>query len=225
MKKNTLNFTNTTIQLKNKIDAFYDLLGDSTSVYKTILKLYLYSSGSPNEETNAQIEQRFEQLSHIELTADKLRRDVESILYEKTLVPDLRSDLLKIIEGVDEIINMQQACAFNLINERPTVPEEYFDDFLELQATVSESCEHLIHACRACMRDQNQVRDHVHKVIFVESEADKISTRMKQKVFSSDLELAQKIHIRYFIERIDNVANYAEDIADSLVIFAIKRSL
>ncbi|GAL09123.1 phosphate transport regulator [Vibrio astriarenae] len=75
------------------------------------------------------------------------------------------------------------------------------------------------------MRDQNQVRDHAHKVIFVESEADRISTRMKQKVFSSELELAQKIHIRYFIERIDNVANSAEDIADSLVIYAIKRSL
>ncbi|MEH0664977.1 DUF47 family protein [Vibrio scophthalmi] len=223
--KTKFSFMNTTHQLKRNIDAFYDLLGDSTDVFRIILKLYLANSVAPSKDNETQIELRFEQLSRIEISADNLRRDVESILYEKTLVPDLRSDLLKLIEGVDVLINLQQASAFNLINERPTIPQAYHDDFLELQTTVAQCCEHLIQACRAFMRDQNQVRDHVHKVIFVESEADKLSTRMKQKVFSSDMELAQKIHIRYFIERIDNVANFAEDIADSLVIYAIKRSL
>ncbi|MGR5143731.1 DUF47 domain-containing protein [Photobacterium sp. DNB23_23_1] len=225
MSKNILSFMNTTFQLKNNIDAFYDLLGDSTTVFKIILQLYLNNSTAPNEDDEQQIEMRFNQLSHIELTADKLRRDIESILYEKTLMPDLRSDLLKLIEGVDVLINLQQASAFNLINERPKIPNEYHFDFIELQKTVADSCDHLISACRAFMRDQSQVRDHVHKVIFIESEADKLSTKMKKKLFSSSLELAEKIHIRYFIERIDNVANHAEDIADSLVIFAIKRSL
>ncbi|MGF1697263.1 DUF47 family protein [Vibrio kyushuensis] len=225
MKKNILSFMNNTIQLKNNIDSFYDLLGDSTSVFEIILRLYLDNSLSASKDNEIQIELRFEQLSRIELTADQLRRDIESILYEKTLVPDLRSDLLKIIEGVDVLINLQQASAFNLINERPEIPQEYHNDFIELQSTVAKCGAHLIDACRAFMRDQNQVRDHVHKVIFVESEADRVSTRMKQKVFSSELDLAQKIHIRYFIERIDNVANHAEDIADSLVIYAIKRSL
>ena len=31
------------------------------------------------------------------------------------------------------------------------------------------------------------------------------------------------MHIRYFIERIDDIANEAEDLADSLQIFTIKR--
>ncbi|MCY9852631.1 DUF47 domain-containing protein [Vibrio mediterranei] len=225
MSKNILKFMNNTIQLKNSIDSFYDLLGDSTSVFRIILDLYLKAGITPSKEDEIQIELRFEQLSKIELIADELRRNIESILYEKTLMPDLRGDLLKIIEGVDILINLQQASAFNLINERPMIPNEYHQDFLELQKTVAECCDHLVLGCRAFMRDQNQVRDHAHKVIFVESEADRISTQMKQKVFSSELELAQKIHIRYFIERIDNVANSAEDIADSLVIYAIKRSL
>ncbi|MGR5235558.1 DUF47 domain-containing protein [Vibrio alfacsensis] len=223
--KAKFSFMNTTTELKRNIDAFYDLLGDSTEVFRIILKTYLSNSIVPSKDNETQIELRFEQLNQIELTADSLRREVESILYEKTLVPDLRSDLLKLIEGVDVLINLQQASAFNLINERPMIPKAYHEDFIELQLTVAQCCEHLIQACRAFMRDQNQVRDHVHKVIFVESEADKLSTKMKLNVFSSDMELAQKIHIRYFIERIDNVANSAEDIADSLVIYAIKRSL
>lgn len=225
MKKKLINFMTNTQRLKNNIDAFYDLLGDSTTVFAHILKLYLKNSVSPSEDIELQLKERFDQLNHIELTADGLRRDIESILYEKTLVPDLRSDLLKLIEDVDVLINLQQACAFNLINETPHIPYVYHDDILSLQSTVASSADHLINACRAFMRDQNQVRDHVHNVIFVESEADKLSTAMKKKVFSSDLELAEKIHIRYFIERIDMVANHAEDIADSLAIYAIKRSL
>ena len=31
------------------------------------------------------------------------------------------------------------------------------------------------------------------------------------------------MHIRYFIERIDNISNEAEDLADLLQIFTIKR--
>jgi uncharacterized protein Yka (UPF0111/DUF47 family) len=43
--------------------------------------------------------------------------------------------------------------------------------------------------------------------------------------FSSDLPKVEKIHLRYFIERIDELANEAEDIADALAIYTIKRSI
>ena len=224
MKKFSQFITSTT-RLKMNIDAFYDLVGDSITVFSHILDLYLKTLIEPEQGHELKISPRFDQLNKIEAQADQLRRDIETILYEKTLVPDLRSDLLKIIEGVDVLINLQQACAFNLINETPYIPSEYHGQFRELQTSVGQCTDCLIDACRSFLRDQNQVRDHVHKVIFLESEADKLSTEMKKAIFSSDLELAQKIHIRYFIERIDMVANHAEDIADSLVIYAIKRTL
>ncbi len=56
-----------------------------------------------------------------------------------------------------------------------------------------------------------------------ESEADQICTALKTAIFSSDLEKIEKIHLRYFIERIDLVANRAEDIADALTIYSLKR--
>ena len=33
------------------------------------------------------------------------------------------------------------------------------------------------------------------------------------------------MHIRYFVERIDDIANKAEDLADTLLIYTIKRRL
>jgi uncharacterized protein (UPF0335 family) len=46
---------------------------------------------------------------------------------------------------------------------------------------------------------------------------------LKRAVFASDLELAHKTQLRYFVERVDELANEAEDIADYLAIYTIKR--
>ena len=46
---------------------------------------------------------------------------------------------------------------------------------------------------------------------------------MKRTVFTSDLPLANKMHICSFIEMIDNLADMSEDITDKLAIFVIKR--
>ena len=80
-------------------------------------------------------------------------------------------------------------------------------------------------AARAFFRNIEAVRDHNSKVLFYETEADKISTKLKIQIFSSDLPKVEKVHLRYFTERIDELANEAEDIADSLAIHIIKRSV
>ena len=58
-----------------------------------------------------------------------------------------------------------------------------------------------------------------------EKEADKISTRLKKDVFQSELELSHKSHLRNFVEHIDNVADWAEDVSDRLAIYAIKATV
>ncbi len=35
----------------------------------------------------------------------------------------------------------------------------------------------------------------------------------------------QKMHLRYFVEKIDRICDQAEDIADEIQIYAIKRSM
>jgi uncharacterized protein Yka (UPF0111/DUF47 family) len=37
------------------------------------------------------------------------------------------------------------------------------------------------------------------------------------------MELALKLHLREFVDRIDSIADHAEDVADRLTIYAIKR--
>ena len=50
-----------------------------------------------------------------------------------------------------------------------------------------------------------------------------MSTKLKNAIFNNnDIDLAVKIHLRYFVEIIDEVSNLAEDVADRLIISSIK---
>ena len=60
---------------------------------------------------------------------------------------------------------------------------------------------------------------------FHEEEADQIATHLKKALFDSSLSLDRKLHLRYFVDKIDNLADEAEDAGDLLAIYSIKRSL
>ncbi len=209
-----------TRKVQNDIDVFFDTVGDATEVFGRLLRIYLHEPDS-----HEAFDQTLNQLTKLELNADELRRGIESYLYEKTLIPDLRGDVMEMIEDVDSLISTQQALSFALKIEQPVIPEQFHQSFLDLERTTERCVTHLISAARAFFRNIEQVRDHTHKVLFAESEADQICTALKTAIFNSDLDKIEKIHLRYFIERIDLVANRAEDIADALTIYSLKRMI
>ena len=207
-------------KVQHDIDHFLDLISDATDMFETLLKIYL-REGKPTEE----FENTLEELNQIETEADRLRRSIQSFLYEKTLIPDFRSDVLALLEASDNLINAQQALAFSFSVETPHIPENMHSGLLELHHMSARCIDHLLQGTRAFFRDIRVVRDHAHKVIFYESRADIESTRLKRLAFDTDLKLSEKVHLRYFVDRMDGVANLAEDIADSLTIYAIKRAM
>ena len=88
-----------------------------------------------------------------------------------------------------------------------------------------DSAESLCISVRSFFRDIKTVRDNAHKVTFYEKESDKQTSELQRKIFKSDLTLDQKMHLRYFVEKIDQIADHAEHIADELQIYSIKRSI
>lgn len=163
------------------------------------------------------------QESDIEGKADNLRRNIEMELYAQTLIPDLRGDVLRLLEDMDKLINMYEGNLHRISIQQPDVPEQFHAGYLELTGTAVTCVELVVMAARSFFRDINSVRDHNAKVIFHETEADKLSSKLQRAIFTSDLSLERKMHLRYFVERIDDLANAAEDVADTLAIYAIKR--
>ena len=208
-----------TRSVEAQIDEFLDRISEAGLVFRQAVEIYLKKGACDAFEAAV------EQIKGIERRGDELRRSVETQLYEQTLIPDLSGDVLSLLEHLDRLINLFEANGYRFSIEAPEIPGEYHADFISLTETVVACVESAVLASRAFFRNIEAVRDHSHKVVFYETEADKITTRLKREIFASELSLERKIHLRHFVEWIDQLADDAEDIADRLAIYTIKRSI
>ena len=208
-----------TKQLEREIDQFVDILSEVGLVFKTIIPLYL-TNGATNK-----FDEMVEQVREMESKADKITKEVERTLYEETLIPDARSDVLRLLEHMDEIIGMYQGNCYHFSIQKPDFPKEFHEDLNNLTETVVNCVESLCLTVRSFFRDIKSVRDNAHKVTFYEKESDKQFSILARKIFDTDLSLDKKMHLRYFVEKIDRICDQAEDIADEIQIYAIKRAI
>ena len=207
-----------TKELESEIDAFLDKLSESGLLFKRAIGINL------NEGASADFDEKLQAVNRLESEADNLRRSIVTQLYTQTLIPESRGDVLGLLENLDSLINMQEGALWNFSIEQPDIPAEFHGGFVELCDQAVQAAESIVLASRAFFRNIESVGDHMHKVMFYEKEADKISTKLKRAIFNSDLSLYHKAHLRNFVEHIDNVADSSEDVADRLAIYTIKRS-
>ncbi|MBO7635637.1 MAG: DUF47 family protein, partial [Paludibacteraceae bacterium] len=76
---------------------------------------------------------------NIESQADDLRRDIESRLYIQNLIPDLRADVLMLVENIDKVINVDQSPIGRTPRSNPSTYTGLFGDIRELFVTLPES--------------------------------------------------------------------------------------
>ena len=208
-----------TKQLEREIDQFVDILSEVGLIFKSIVTLYL-NNGSVDK-----FDGMVEQVRGMESKADEITKEVERTLYEETLIPDARSDVLRLLEHMDELIGMYQGNCYHFSIQKPDFPKEFHGDLISLCETVVNCVESLCLTVRSFFRDTKSVRDNAHKVTFYEKESDIQFSSLARKIFDSKLSLDQKMHLRYFVEKIDRICDQAEDIADEIQIYAIKRSI
>jgi len=207
-----------TKELTTEIDDFLDAVSEGALVFQKGVGDYI--SGDI-----ACFEERFAAISELENRADELRRTIESQLYRHSLIPESRGDVLDLLENTDDVINTAKNTMSLFMVERPEMVPELQQEWLDLAEAAAQTSEEVVLAARAFFRDPRSVNDHLHKVHFFEKEGDRIAMDLKRKIFETDLDLARKIHLRYFALNVDRVADAAEDVADRLSIYAIKRTI
>ncbi len=205
--------------LENQIDEFLDKLSESGLLFGRAVEHYLAAAAT------AKFEEKLRHVNGLESEADNLRRSIETRLYAHTLIPDSRGDVLGLLENLDSVLNLIEGALWGFSIETPDIPSVFNTDYQALTEEVCRSVESLVLASRAFFRNIDGVADHMHKVMFFEKEADKVSTKLKRSIFGADLPLSQKSHLRHFVELIDNIADRSEDVADRLAIYAIKRTI
>ena len=204
--------------LEQQVDDYLNIATDAGLYFKRGIRLYM-------DDRIQEFEDLLASVRDLEHQADRLKQQVETHLYVQTLIPESRGDVLGILENMDDIINRIKSTLLEFSVEKPEIPSEYKNDYIELTDRVVVAFEQVITATRSFFKNIDDVSHHAHKVSFYEEEADTIAENLKRKVFATDLRLSHKHHLRYFTLHIDTVADLAEDLAERVNISANKRSI
>lgn len=208
---------NKSIQL---IDSFLDTIDQGAIIFKEGIKNYLYG----NRE---QFVDNLKTLSSLETDADIYRRKIENIMYTQSLMPQLRGDIMRLLEELDGIIDQAKKSLFQFDVEVPEIPAAIQQDLVKLAELSASAVESVVPAARAYFRSPEEIKEKIHRVYLYEKEADKQADSIKRRVFQElDIpRLSERIHLRYFTLNIEILSDAAENVADMLSIMAIKRTM
>jgi len=210
-------FTRTTKNLIIRIDEFIDNIDLGLLVFKEAMKSYL----DKDYET---FERHYQKLDALENSADRLQREIENEMIIHSVLPQNRDEVVVLIDMLDEIIDSIQDLLGDIDIERPVIPDEINSNLHTIVVSSASAAEELVPAARAYFRAPYTVREKLLKVYYFESETDRFVAQTKKKIYRemNNLHLAEKNQLRYIINNIENISNYAQKAADKLSGMAVK---
>jgi hypothetical protein len=206
--------------IEANINQFLDAISEAGLIFSAGISDYL------NRDFK-QFKRRILDIKKQEGIADNLRREIRYYLYTKMLIPESRGDVLGLLETSDDVIDTTKTVLTYFDIEHPEIPEFLNKELLKLTEASVNALSNLVLANRAFFNNDRSIRDYIHKVHFYEHEADQIEEQLMRRIFDSQQidELAKKLQLRNFVSHISSLADSAEDVAERLSVYSIKRSI
>lgn len=160
-----------------------------------------------------------------ESKADDLRREIEYFIFERSLFPESRGDILALLEILDRIPNQAQQTVKMIVEQQIFIPESLRDEIKSI-SSITEKCIGItIQGVKMLFSNFREVLEILGQIDALESEVDKIQSDAIIKVFQSDIEPFRKILLRDLINSISEVTNHAEKAGDFMRIMIVKRMM
>lgn len=188
-----------------------DKVGECVARARTVMDDYL--AGRIEEAKAGAIE-----VDHQETDADQMRRSVVDLLYRGAFLPIFRSDIHEFVERMDMIADAAEVTCDFLLGQRPEIPAEYAEHIQQIQeqTLVAYGALHDAVTNFFTTPDQRVIRDSLTKLGVTESLIDGIEWKMTRQIFTSDLPLAGKAHLKQFLEKLTEMSDEMEDAGDRL---------
>lgn len=211
--------TNEARELQIEIDKYFDMVDNASLIFYEGVKNYLRGRMD-------NFARHYREITKLETHADELRREIKYKLYSFKLMSDIRGDVLGLLENMDNVLDLTEKVIELFSIEKPQIPDFLKEQFLLLAETSSLAVVALVKAARAFFKELNLINRYINKVHFFEQHADKIEEDIKRKVFRSDEipEISRKMHLRDFTEKIAEVSDLAQSVAERLSVYSIKRN-
>ena len=214
MKKN--------IRIWELVSQHYTYVTEAYQMFEKFSKDFL--GGKSYDEYN----EDFRRLFDLEGAADVTRRNLVNTFLEGALLPETRSEILKIVAMTDKIANLCEDIAKQLVIEMVILPAILNEGLLEIVTITKAQIEQLSTIIEMLFGNYDQLmRDNsiLQELGVLESKVDKLEIELIRTVFATDLALAEKTHARYFISKFASIADMIEDIGDEIQIMLVLRKV
>ena len=171
------------------------------------------------------VQKRLKEVSAAESLADDIRKEVEVMMYSKSLFPESRGDIMGLLETMDRVPNQAEAIVKMTLIQRVLMPEEFHSQFLRLIAVCCRCVDAMLEAAEKLFVDFTIATVAVGKVDELESEADGIEDSLIERIFLSDLEPINKLLLRDLVKETSTICDRAENVGDRIRIMVAKRSI
>ena len=176
------------------------------------------------------IDDHFRQLAKkthkLESNADDIRRQIETDLFEKSLLPETRHDLLIILEALDRIPNKAEFILNIIVNQNMKPIKLLHRKIKELLIISVETFSLVEDATWDCFNRAEKTREYNRLIDNNESLGDSLEREMISALFQDNsIDLGTKILQKELIVEMGAICDLCERAMDNIVICSIKRSI
>ncbi|MBO7243877.1 MAG: DUF47 family protein [Alphaproteobacteria bacterium] len=213
-----LNIFKRTHELEKMITAFLLNIIQAGIFYGHAMQIYL------EEGVQDSFKDLLKKVSALEAENDAYRRQIENNLYQYMILPDMRSDILKLLEMCDKVINKYESNLLVISVEKPSVFSSLKEDLIKMIHSDLECVGSLVSGVRFFFLGKD-IKEFTEQTYKLEHVVDEQALKLKESVFNEKIELARQIQLKEFVYHIEKISDIAEDAADILNIMAVKHAV
>jgi len=163
---------------------------------------------------------------NLEGDADDLRREIEMKLLNGALLARSRRPLLDVVERTDKLANAAEAAMDFTLLQRIQLPDEIgpiAEDIVDRSVDIVEVVQD---GLEVLFSGEGDVLEYTERIEQIEGDIDELERDFIQTLFGlEELELAEKILLRQYVEALVEISDRAEDLSDEMeIITATRRS-
>lgn len=212
-------FWNTEDKAQKLITDHFDIVLKGSVHFAEVFNQYLDKECNMDEEMVSLV-----QIMHtIESDADKKRHEFEAFLYEGNILPNFREDLISLVEKNDKIINKFEALLDFYTLQKMYIHPPLQQGFKEIIKGNHKALKTLSEILSYFFKDFKSARKQLEDVGRIEHDVDTLERMQIIKIFDMNISLSEKVLLREFTNIIADVSDLAENTADMIETFIIKR--
>ncbi|MBS3787901.1 DUF47 family protein [Candidatus Bipolaricaulota bacterium] len=198
--------------------AIYEMIGEHVDLVVETLEKFQESMNFWLEECDLERANELALETHnLEGDADDLRRDIEIKLLNGALMARSRRPLLDIVERTDKLANAAEACLDFTLLQKIELPDELVPVTEEIVELSVDTVDEVQKGLNILFGGNGEVLKYTEEIEELEGKIDSLERDFIQDLFNmEDLELAEKILLREFLESLVEISDRAEDLSDEM---------